>query len=72
MIRRSPVTVTELCRLAFYGDEMGEKHGWTRGRNAVKGDPFTILLADNPTLTKVYADAEVADRYHRSHIVRLV
>lgn len=72
-----PVTVAGMGRLAFYGDKAGKEHGWAkdyvraRGEAAAKDDPFAILLEEDETLKKIYADAEVEDGYHRDQNVRL-
>ncbi|KAG9223313.1 hypothetical protein CCMSSC00406_0010304 [Pleurotus cornucopiae] len=50
--------------LTFYGDKAGKASGWARdyerarGSEAAKSDPFAINLEADPTLKKIYADAE--------------
>ncbi|KAJ1305158.1 hypothetical protein OPQ81_000192 [Rhizoctonia solani] len=70
-----PVTVAGMGRLAFYGEKAGKEHGWAReyvrarGEQAAKDDPFAIILEDDETLKKIYADAEGEDGYHRDQNV---
>lgn len=58
-------------QLSFYGKENGQKSGWARDyyrardADAASDDPFAIHLEDEPTLKKLYADAEHLDGYHR-------
>lgn len=71
----TPVTVAGMGKLAFYGNENGKRHGWGRDyvrarcAAAAKDDPFAIHLEDDETLTKIYADAEEEDGYHRDQNV---
>jgi len=74
-IDAEPVTVAGFGRLAFYGEEAGKKHGWAkdyeraRGSEQAKDDPFAIHLETDPTLKRIYADAEGEDGYHRDQNV---
>jgi predicted dehydrogenase len=76
-IDAQPETVAGFGKLAFYGEEAGKKHGFARdyvrarGAEAAKDDPFAIHLEADPTLKKVYADAEGEDGYHRDQNVGL-
>lgn len=71
-----PETVAGFGKLAFYGEENGKRHGWAkdyeraRGSAAAQGDPFAIHLEEDPTLKRIYADAEGEDGYHRDQNVR--
>lgn len=70
-----PVTVAGMGRLAFYGEKAGREHRWAkdyvraRGEQSAKDDPFAIILEDDETLKRIYADAEVEDGYHRDQNV---
>ncbi|CAE6415777.1 unnamed protein product [Rhizoctonia solani] len=74
-INARPVTVAGMGKLAFYGDKAGKEHGWARdyerarGNQAAKDDPFAIILENDETLKKIYADAEGEDGYHRDQNV---
>ncbi|KDQ30062.1 hypothetical protein PLEOSDRAFT_185773 [Pleurotus ostreatus PC15] len=63
-IDAKPVTVAAMGGLTFYGDKAGKASGWARdyerarGSEAAKSDPFAINLEADPTLKKIYADAE--------------
>ncbi|MFI6102019.1 Gfo/Idh/MocA family protein [Lentzea sp. NPDC051213] len=54
-----PDTVYAHGRLFFYGEENGERHGYSRD------DRFTLDLAQNDWLKKLYLDARHEDGYHR-------
>ena len=51
-------------KLGFYGKENGQKSGWARDyyrardSKEASDDPFAIHLEDEPSLKKLYADAE--------------
>ncbi|CAE6519828.1 unnamed protein product [Rhizoctonia solani] len=70
-----PIAVAGMGKLAFYGDKAGKEHGWAkdyvraRGAQAAKDDPFAIMLEDDETLKKIYANAEGEDGYHRDQNV---
>ncbi|CAE6464413.1 unnamed protein product [Rhizoctonia solani] len=74
-INARPVTVAGMGKLAFYGDKAGQEHGWAkdyeraRGNQVAKDDPFAIILENDETLKKIYADAEGEDGYHRDQNV---
>lgn len=74
-IDAEPETVAGFGKLAFYGEKAGKKHGWAkdyeraRGSAQAKGDPFAIHLETDPTLKRIYADAEGEDGYHRDQNV---
>jgi predicted dehydrogenase len=57
--RRVPETVYAHGRLFFYGDENGERHGYTHD------DRFAIDLKQNDWLKKLYLDARHEDGYRR-------
>jgi len=77
-IDAQPETVAGFGKLGFYGKEAGKKHGWARdyerarGAAAARDDPFAIHLEADPTLKRVYADAEGEDGYHRDQNVSSV
>lgn len=73
-----PVTVAGMGKLAFYGEENGKKHGWAkndyvraRGNENAKDDIWAIDLEGDPTLKRIYADAEGEDGYYRDQNVSL-
>ncbi|KDQ28581.1 hypothetical protein PLEOSDRAFT_1063445 [Pleurotus ostreatus PC15] len=74
-IDAEPVTVAAMGGLTFYGDKAGKASGWARdyerarGSEAAKSDPFAINLEADPTLKKIYADAESVDGYYRDQNV---
>jgi hypothetical protein len=51
-------------KLGFYGKENGQKSGWARDyyrardSKEASDDPFAIHLEDEPSLKKLYHDAE--------------
>lgn len=51
-------------QLSFYGKENGQKSGWAkdyyRARDSKEAatDPFAIHLEEEPSLKRLYADAE--------------
>ncbi|GAA5199148.1 Gfo/Idh/MocA family oxidoreductase [Rugosimonospora acidiphila] len=61
--------------LTFYGPEAGRRNGYARdyerahGAPPAQDDPFALHLADNPTLTALYLDAERHDGYLRDRNV---
>jgi predicted dehydrogenase len=74
-IDSSPDVVFGLGQLFFYGDENGSRRGLARpytrahGAEAAADDPFALHLADNPTMSALYLDAEHEDGYHRDQNV---
>jgi hypothetical protein len=50
--------------LSFYGSENGKKSGWAkdyyraRDSKEAENDPFAIHLEDEPSLKRLYAEAE--------------
>ncbi|TFK64964.1 NAD(P)-binding protein [Pluteus cervinus] len=74
-IDAEPETVAGFGKLAFYGSEAGKAHGWAkdyvraRGSAEAKQDPFSIDLESDPTLKRLYVDAEHEDGYHRDQNV---
>jgi hypothetical protein len=63
-INSKPKEVFGMGSLAFYGSENGKKSGWAkdyyraRDSKEAENDPFAIHLEDEPSLKKLYADAE--------------
>ncbi len=61
--------------LLFYGRENAENRGETKfysrvhGSENAKNDPFALNIAENPTLKKLYLDAEADDGYIRDQSV---
>ncbi len=76
-IDAEPVTVAAMGGLKFYGDKAGKEsrsareYERARGSEAAKSDPFAINLEADPTLKKIYADAESVDGYYRDQNVGL-
>ncbi|KAL0947853.1 hypothetical protein HGRIS_013915 [Hohenbuehelia grisea] len=74
-INAQPEVVAGMGKLAFYGEENGRESGWrrdydrARGSTAAKGDPYAIDLEGDPTLKRIYADAEGEDGYYRDQNV---
>ena len=70
-----PVEVAGMGKLAFYGAEAGKKHGWAKGYERARGseearsDPFALHIEDDPTLRKLYVEAEGEDGYFRDRNV---
>ena len=63
-INAKPQSVFGMGNLQFYGRENGEKSGWARNyyrarySKEAENDPFAIHLEDEPSLKKLYHDAE--------------
>ncbi|KAF9006034.1 NAD(P)-binding protein [Cyathus striatus] len=74
-IEAQPTSVAAFGKLAFYGKEAGTRHRWAKdyvrahGSKNAKQDPFAIQLEADPTLKKIYLEAEKADGYHRDQNV---
>lgn len=63
-INSKPESVFGMGKLGFYGKENGTKSGWARDyyrardSKEASDDPFAIHLEDEPSLKKLYHDAE--------------
>jgi hypothetical protein len=63
-INAKPQSVFGMGNLQFYGSENGKKSGWARDyyrardSKEASDDPFAIHLQDEPSLKKLYHDAE--------------
>ena len=63
-INAKPESVFGMGKLGFYGKENGKKSGWARDyyrardSKEASDDPFAIHLEDEPSLKKLYHDAE--------------
>jgi predicted dehydrogenase len=71
----APQTVFGAGQLFFYGSAAGRKHGLARdytrahGSAEAAGDPYALDMANDPTLRRLYLDAEAEDGYIRDQNV---